>query len=479
MSRPGELGPADRLRGEGPPKAVIGRPLHPRAIGRTWRSPAPPPARSQPVELGPSKRRGSWMAGLIALFLCAGTAWAEGASQDFAARFFRSGTAARPITAAVGVATQPLDATLFPCAGCHALDGQGRAEGGTRPADIRWRTLTSARNYDQAKFCRALTQGVDPQGRELAMAMPRYGLETAECDALWEYLRRLEQDLPPGVTAQEITIALELGAPHPLRQAWRDTFTAEIARLAGEGLYGRRIRVVTGPTPAAIEIELDMASPAEAGPAETQRISLGGPASPTASNLGAAPSFQIETPWQRQFAVLMAQAPDWLVLAGAEGEALRESLRDAALDAEATLVADLGQDPCQNASPDVLILRADQKTWQGVLRLDSCPGSRRYVWLDPHIELSPLQGLRHPNFLVVAFDPGPELDLFASAKRLAAALVLAFELAGREIRVPALVTAMSRAFAENGGTRQALYDGIFLWPLHQREAKGQWLTGGQ
>lgn len=80
------------------------------------------------------------------------------------------------------------------CAVCHGDRGQGltvQASGvtGVAPA-VTWAAL-AARGYDEASLRKALTEGVDPHGREFHYYMPRWAMSDAELDALVAYLRTL------------------------------------------------------------------------------------------------------------------------------------------------------------------------------------------------------------------------------------------------------------------------------------------------
>jgi mono/diheme cytochrome c family protein len=80
------------------------------------------------------------------------------------------------------------------CAVCHGDRGQGLtvqagAVVGAAPA-ITW-TALAARGYDEAALRHALTDGVDPHGREFHYYMPRWTLSADEMDALLAYLRAL------------------------------------------------------------------------------------------------------------------------------------------------------------------------------------------------------------------------------------------------------------------------------------------------
>lgn len=80
------------------------------------------------------------------------------------------------------------------CVVCHGERGQGltvQAAGvtGVAPA-VTWSALRE-RGYDEASLRRALTEGIDPHGREFHFYMPRWALADEELDALVAWLQRL------------------------------------------------------------------------------------------------------------------------------------------------------------------------------------------------------------------------------------------------------------------------------------------------
>lgn len=80
------------------------------------------------------------------------------------------------------------------CVVCHGPRGEGLvvAAGGVTGAApaVKWAAL-AARGYDRTTLRRALTEGVDPHGRELQDYMPRWELSDEELDALLAYLKAL------------------------------------------------------------------------------------------------------------------------------------------------------------------------------------------------------------------------------------------------------------------------------------------------
>jgi len=134
-------------------------------------------------------------------------------------RIFREGRseAGRMITAKVGRSAMAMPGKSFPCASCHGSDGRGRPEGGVVPADITWSRLgkpldatiggeRSRSAYDETSLERAITSGVNPDGVALDVTMPRFDMDREDMADLIAYVRRLEQDLDPGVTERTITL---------------------------------------------------------------------------------------------------------------------------------------------------------------------------------------------------------------------------------------------------------------------------------
>ena len=164
-----------------------------------------------------------------------------------------------PIQALVGTAGIPLPASSFPCATCHGRDGKGREESGIVPSDIRWSRLsrsyggTAAKGrrfsaYDDQSLARAITAGVDSAGNPLNEDMPRFRMAPEDLDALVAYLKVLEQDLDPGVSAQRLvfgTVLPEGGGGRPVADAVQAVIEAYFEKLnAAGGIYGRRLELV-------------------------------------------------------------------------------------------------------------------------------------------------------------------------------------------------------------------------------------------
>jgi hypothetical protein len=122
----------------------------------------------------------------------------------------------------IGVAGVRTRGQRAACESCHRKSGMGGREGSlhvspvagpilyaprvqTRPvrpgrtAQAIEPTRQQSRSaYDDLTLVRAVTSGLDPQGRELAALMPRYQLDPSSAIALVAYLRQLSADPVPG-----------------------------------------------------------------------------------------------------------------------------------------------------------------------------------------------------------------------------------------------------------------------------------------
>ncbi len=116
-----------------------------------------------------------------------------------------------------------VDATQLPCVTCHQPSGFGTSEGDTTAPPITWAALESPRSknlrmpyrsrslegrsrtgYDENSFALAIRLGLDPEGRELDPAMPRYALDDESMRAIVSHLRELSATHVPGLSATEI-----------------------------------------------------------------------------------------------------------------------------------------------------------------------------------------------------------------------------------------------------------------------------------
>jgi len=175
-------------------------------------------------------------------------------------RIYLSGRSAsgQEVKALIGEESLELPATLMPCANCHGADGRGRPEGGLDPGDITWESLTkpyghthvSGRThpaYTDGLLGRALLDGYDPAQNRLLAAMPRYRLSQDDLADLISYLKRLDADQDPGLTADCIkvgTILPSKGRLAELGQAIKLALTAYFNEVNDQGgIYHRRLEL--------------------------------------------------------------------------------------------------------------------------------------------------------------------------------------------------------------------------------------------
>ena len=183
------------------------------------------------------------------------------------------------IVATLGAGQVAVPASSVPCASCHGRDGRGRPEGAIVPPNITGPTLGAPvvrpgsgerRAYDPAAIVRAVTLGIDVEGRPLDPIMPRYRLTLDDAAHLVRYLNTLGTGTEPGMTPDRLTLGTILPrADAPVGMLLR----AFADRLdAAGGLFGRRVEIV--------------AAPAAASPAEAVRRLM-----------AAQPVFALVAPW--------------------------------------------------------------------------------------------------------------------------------------------------------------------------------------
>jgi len=177
---------------------------------------------------------------LSALLPLLGLAFASPAPQGdpgdlrLGERMYREGVlpSGKPMRASVK-GDVPMDGTMFSCVSCHLRSGMGSVEGGVtarpisgprlyapllrfpkrplrrkpkRPQSLPEPDLVRPA-YTDAMLARALREGIDPSGRTLAAAMPRYLLDDRDMTILIRYLKNLSAESPPGVTDTTIRFA--------------------------------------------------------------------------------------------------------------------------------------------------------------------------------------------------------------------------------------------------------------------------------
>ena len=164
----------------------------------------------------------------------------------------------KEILAYVGDASIEVPGSTLPCAGCHGLDGRGKAEGGLNPSNVTWEFLTkpyglkheSGRQhppYTERALELAVTRGLDPGGNKLLAAMPRYVMSRADLADLVTYLQLLGKERDPGVSDDKIVIGTLVPSSGPLA-AMGQAVTAVTNAVFGEvnsqgGIFGRRLEL--------------------------------------------------------------------------------------------------------------------------------------------------------------------------------------------------------------------------------------------
>jgi ABC-type branched-subunit amino acid transport system substrate-binding protein len=194
------------------------------------------------------------------LLVSADPAAAEPADPDQAAgrALFVAGTGAGGgVMATLGAGQVVVPASSVPCASCHGRDGHGRPEGAIVPPNVTWPVLGAAadrpgtghrRGYDAAAIVRAVTLGIDVEGRPLDPIMPRYRLALGDAAHLVRYLETLGVGAEPGVMPDRLTIGM---LPSPDGAPVEALLRAAAGRLnAAGGLFGRRIELVAAPAAA-------------------------------------------------------------------------------------------------------------------------------------------------------------------------------------------------------------------------------------
>ncbi len=170
----------------------------------------------------------------------------------------------REIKAFIGIASTEAPGSVMPCVNCHGRNGQGRPSSGIYPSNITYKELTKPYHvrqmdgrqrsaYNEETLVRAITKGIDPAGNRLNPAMPIYSMEEEELNALVAYLKRLGNELEPGIHENRIRIGTffpEEGRFVEAGKAMRAMMEAYFneVNLQG-GLYHRKIEleVVTFP----------------------------------------------------------------------------------------------------------------------------------------------------------------------------------------------------------------------------------------
>lgn len=180
--------------------------------------------------------------------------------QQRGKQIYLTGTSQRDteLIAVLGNSKTEVPAAVLTCVNCHRYDGRGVPEGGIYPSDIAWQQLskpygidgpqgTTRPPYDEAALIRAISMGIDPAGRRLNDAMPRYRMAPEDMSDLIAYLKILGTELDPGVTDEAIRIGVVLAPPRlfpEMNQAARSAITAYVKDVNRRGgVYQRQLDI--------------------------------------------------------------------------------------------------------------------------------------------------------------------------------------------------------------------------------------------
>jgi len=204
-----------------------------------------------------------WVAALLLAPLP--TVWAADAHLSDAERRGKeiylagSSPSAEPLIAVLGENRLRLPGRAVTCGGCHGHDGTGRPESGITPYNVTWKYLTKSYGhihdsrlqhppFTEQSLKHYLRTGIYPGGGKGDPSMPSYEVSDRDLDDLVAYLRRLGEDVDPGIGERHITIATVIPSTGPLAEIGgtiRDVLEAYFGEINGQGgLYGREIVLV-------------------------------------------------------------------------------------------------------------------------------------------------------------------------------------------------------------------------------------------
>ena len=170
--------------------------------------------------------------------------------------YLRGTSSAGEIVGRVGEVEVP--GSTVSCSGCHGMRGEGKTEAGVTAGNLTWPNLvkpyghehTTGRKhgpFNETSFIRAVVNGIDTNGNDLLVAMPRYKLSPQDVADLIGYLKRIDSDFDPGLTDSSLTIGLALPSQGPLNDvgaAMKDVFMAYFDDLNQRGgIFNRRVEV--------------------------------------------------------------------------------------------------------------------------------------------------------------------------------------------------------------------------------------------
>jgi ABC-type branched-subunit amino acid transport system substrate-binding protein len=165
----------------------------------------------------------------------------------------------RVITAQIQRTEAPAPAAIVPCISCHGADGRG-SDNALASSNVSWNAMTSPDKhqhgqrvhapYDEETLARAITAGIDPDGNSLEAVMPRYNLSDEDMADLIAYLKVIDSQADPGISATSIRLGTVLpmdGQHAGLGRAMRDMLEACFNAVnASGGVHGRKLELVVG-----------------------------------------------------------------------------------------------------------------------------------------------------------------------------------------------------------------------------------------
>lgn len=151
-----------------------------------------------------------------------------------------------------------IPASSFTCSGCHGIRGEGKSEGGVTAGNITWTNLIKPYGHThptgrkhgpfrESSLIRAVVNGVDSDGNELLVAMPRYKLSPEDMADLIAYLKRIDTDLDPGLSDTSVTVGFvspSSGALSEVGAAVKDVVAAYFDSINSRGgIFSRKIEL--------------------------------------------------------------------------------------------------------------------------------------------------------------------------------------------------------------------------------------------
>jgi ABC-type branched-subunit amino acid transport system substrate-binding protein len=142
------------------------------------------------------------------------------------------------------------------CSGCHGMRGEGKTESGITAGNLTWPNLTKPYGhthptgrqhgpFNESSLIRAVVNGIDSNGNNLLVAMPRYKISAQDMADLIAYLKRIDSDLDPGLTDSSVRIGLVVpseGALADAGAAMKDVLSAYFDDLNNRGgIFNRKI----------------------------------------------------------------------------------------------------------------------------------------------------------------------------------------------------------------------------------------------